>query len=114
MAKEKLFERPINCKGQIVSKLRVFKLLCFFSCYAGSWEESDLPEAVHSELFPQCPFVLGNGCGNRPMTEQQRQEVAAEIAISGNFCFLCWPIAKRSSPAKKKDIENYIEFLNID
>ncbi len=80
-----IFKSFISSFARSIGVGKVMRFCFLFSCFAGSWEESDQPEIVHAELFPQCPFVQGQECGNRPLEEWRRQEVAAEILNSGSL-----------------------------
>ena len=59
-----------------------------FRGFAGSWEDTDHPETVHAEIFPDCPLVRGTGCGNQQMPEQRRQEVAAQLSAASGKVLL--------------------------
>ena len=53
---------------------------CFvpFSEYVAEWDQEDDPAVEHRNLFPHCPLMRGDDCGNVTLEDEEAEEELGE------------------------------------
>ncbi len=53
-------------------------LLCRHSEYVAEWDQEDDPAVEHRNLFPHCPLMRGDDCGNVTLEDEEAEEELGE------------------------------------
>ncbi len=49
-----------------------------FSEYVAEWDQEDDPAVEHRNLFPHCPLMRGDNCGNVTLEDEEAEEELGE------------------------------------